>query len=96
MHRRTVTIDDVLYRQLQKMRADFVESGIVDEMSFTTALNMVLLGGFIATDKFTDENWELIRGFLLERGPTLELDSLTDRRADGYLNNLKRLGEKRE
>ena len=44
MPRRTVTVEDVLYRELQKMRAKFMEDGIVDDMSFTTAVNMVLLG----------------------------------------------------
>jgi hypothetical protein len=92
MPRRTVTIDEFLYRQLQKMRAQFIEDGFVDDMSFTTAVNVVLLGGFVATDRFTQEHWGLIRDFLLERGPDLELDSLTDRRADAYLENLRRLG----
>ncbi len=91
MQRRTITIDDVLYRELQKMRAKFMEDGIVDDMSFTTAVNMVLLGGFIATDRFTDEHWALVHDFLFERGPDLELDSLTDRRADSYLQNLRRI-----
>lgn len=93
IQRRTVTIDDVLYRELQKLRAKFIEDGIVDDMSFTTAVNMVLLGGFIATDGFTEEHWRLIREFLMERGSDLELDSFTDRRADEYLANLRRLGE---
>ncbi len=93
MQRRTVTIDEVLYRELQKIRAKFIEDGIVDDMSFTTAVNMVLLGGFIATDRFTEVHWRLIRDFLFQRGPDLELDSLTDRRADEYLANLRRLGE---
>ena len=91
MPRRTVTIDDVLYRELQKIRAKFIEDGIVDDMSFTTAVNMVILGGLIGTDGFTDENWTLMRDFLLERGADLELDSLTDRRADTYLENLRRV-----
>lgn len=91
MPRRTVTIEDVLYRELQKIRAKFMEDGIVDDMSFTTAVNMVLVGGMIATDRFTDDDWAIIRGFLLEVGPGLELDSLTDRRADAYLENLRRL-----
>ena len=96
MSRRTVTIDDVLYRGLQKMRAQFIEADIVDDMSFTTAVNVVLLGGFIATDRFTDEDWGLIHDFLLERGSALEQDSLTDRRADAYLENLRRVGQNRQ
>jgi hypothetical protein len=92
MPRRTVTIHDMLYRELQRIRAKFMEEGIVDDMSFTTAVNIVLLGGMIATDRFTDEDWEGIRDFLFHLGPGLELDSLTDRRADAYLENLRRLG----
>jgi hypothetical protein len=91
MSRRTVTIADVLYRELQKMRAKFIEADIVDDMSFTTAVNVVLLGGLIATDRFTDEDWELIHDFLVESGRDLELESLTDRRADAYLENLRRV-----
>jgi len=42
-----------------------------------------------ASDRFTDEDWAVIRGFLSERGPSLDLDSLTDRRADLYLETLR-------
>jgi len=89
MPRRTVTIDDTLYRELQKIRAKFLEDGSAGEVSLTTAVNMVLLGGLIATDRFTEEDWAVIRDFLSERGPSLDLDSLTDRRADVYLENLQ-------
>jgi len=89
MPRRTVTIDETLYGELQKMRAKFLEDGGADELSLTTVVNMVLLGGLMATDRFTEEDWALIRGFLSERGPSLDLDSLTDRRADVYLENLR-------
>jgi hypothetical protein len=54
----------------------------------------VLLGGFIATDRFTADDWHLISDFLANRGPQLELDSLTDARADGYLENLRRFGQR--
>lgn len=90
MPRRTVTIDETLYRELQAMRAKFMEEGVLDDMSLTSAVNMVLLGGLIATDKFSDDDWALIRAFLFERGPGLELDRMTDRRADAYLENLRR------
>jgi len=95
MPRRTVTLEDSIYRELQKMRAKFIEGGIVDDMSFTTAVNLVLFGGFIATDRFSDEDWALIRQFLTERGSSLEMDSLTNRRADAYLNNLRGLESRR-
>lgn len=89
MPRRTVTIDGVLFRELQGMRAKFIEEGVLDDMSLTTVVNAVLLGGLIATDKFSEGDWTLIRDFLFGRGPSLELDSMTDRRADAYLENLR-------
>ncbi len=72
------------------MRAKFIEEGVLDDMSLTTAVNAVLLGGLIATDKFSESDWTIIRDFLFERGPSLELDSMTDRRADAYLENLRK------
>ncbi len=90
MPRRTVTIDETLYHELQTMRAKFMEEGVLDDMSFTSAVNVVLLGGLIATDKFSESDWAIIRDFLFERGPVLELDGMTDRRADTYLENLRR------
>ncbi|MGB6837277.1 MAG: hypothetical protein WBF66_06200 [Dehalococcoidia bacterium] len=64
----------------------------LDDMSLTTAVNLVLLGGLIATDRFTDEDWQTLGHYLSERGPSLELDSFTDRRADAYLTGLAQLG----
>ncbi len=91
MQRKTITIHDEIYRELQKIRASFIESDIVPDMSFTTAVNMVLLGGIVATDRFTDDDWGVLSKFLQEQRATLELESFTDRRADGYLENLSRL-----
>ena len=96
MRRRTVTIDEILYREIQKVRASLIESDIVDDISFTTAINMVLLGGFLAIDRLIDTDWALIRQFLEDRALDLELDSFTDRRADVYLANLRRPDEEAE
>lgn len=99
MARRTITLDDFIYRELQKLRAAFIrgegpdEPGM-DEMSLTTAVNLVLLGGLIATDRFTDEDWQTLFDYLGQRGPALELDSFTDRRADAYLMGLVERGSK--
>jgi hypothetical protein len=51
-----------------------------------------LLGGPIATDRFTRDDWAVIGDLLSERGRSLDLDSLTDRRADAYLENLRSRG----
>lgn len=91
MQRRTITIDDHLYAQIQKMRAGFLADGL--DVSFTTAANMILFGGLLAADRFTEEDWGWIRDFLRHRGPSLELDALTDQRADIFLANLRRLDE---
>ena len=91
MQRRTITVDPISYVQIQKMRAGLLTDGL--DVSFTLAANLVLYGGLIATDKFTDEDWRMIQYFLKHRGPALELDALTDQRADIYLANLRRLDE---
>ena len=91
MNRRTITIDDSIYRALQKMRAEFIQSEIVDDLSFTAAVNLVLLGGLIAADRFLEDDWALLRSYLEEKRESLKLDSFTDRRAEGYLRGLENL-----
>ncbi len=93
MKRRVITIDGELYRELQQFRANLIGDGTVDEISFTTVANMVLRGGLIAADRLHDEDWEDIIRYWRESGPSLELDSYTDRQADEWLGNLQRIGE---
>lgn len=71
--RRTVTINDTLYNEVQKVRASFIKTG--QEMSFTTAINMVLLGGLVGTSKFTPEEWSIVADFLKEESTSLELEA---------------------
>lgn len=88
--RRTVTIEDGLYREIQKLRAKFLEDGLVDDMSFTTAVNLVLYGGLLAVDRFTEDDWAMISAALQALLESLELESFDDRRADIYLDHVKR------
>jgi len=94
MQRRTITIHDALYREIQKLRAKFLDDGLVDDMSFTTAVNLVLYGGLLAVDRFTEEDWGKISGALEALLESLELESFDDRRADTYLDHLKRVSRR--
>lgn len=73
MQRRTVTFQEDIFRWIQKVRAAFIADGPHDDMSFTTAVNMLVLGGLLASDKFLDEDWQMIAEFLNDEGESLDL-----------------------
>lgn len=76
MLRRTITLNDAIYNELQKIRAASLELG--REMSFTTIVNIVLLGGILGADRFDAHTWREILAFIEEESPTLEFEALHD------------------
>ena len=72
-----------IHDKVQSIRAEWIKSG--KDMSFTTALNMVLLGGIIGSSNFTQGNWSDISDFLENEDSKLNLLSLKDQFADVLL-----------
>jgi len=58
------------------IRASAISAG--KEMSFTTVVNVVLLGGILGANKFDSNIWREILGFIEEAFPDLELEALRD------------------
>lgn len=47
-------------------------------MSFTTVVNVVLLGGILGANKLDNNMWREILSFIEEESPVLELEALRD------------------
>ena len=78
MVRKTITIHDQIYDSIQKIRAKLIEARVVDDLSFTSAINMVLLAGVMATKYFDDNAWKAIADFLNKEKEKLDHEALFD------------------
>ena len=76
MIRRTITFNEEIYNELMNIRASAISAG--KEMSFTTIVNVVLLGGILGANKFDSAIWKEILSFIEEVSPNLELEALRD------------------
>lgn len=77
MGRITVTLDDDIIKALRQIQGKFIaDSG--DEWSFTTIINMVLLGGLLGADRFRKKDWRTIYDFLEYQKLSLDLESGVD------------------
>lgn len=86
MQRKTISFDDRIYKRIKEIQGEFIESaGDFDDMSFTTAVNMLVLGGLIFAPEGKDERWEAITDFLKEKSFDLNRRSLGDRYTDTLL-----------
>lgn len=77
MGRMTVTLDDDIMKALRKIQGKFIaDSG--EEWSFTTIVNMVLLGGLLGSDRFSKKVWRTILDFLEQQKLNLDLEAGVD------------------
>ncbi|HIJ98510.1 TPA: hypothetical protein H1005_01025 [archaeon] len=76
MIRRTITFNVDIYNELMNIRASAISAG--KEMSFTTIVNVVLLGGILGANKFDTSIWKEILSFIEEESSVLELEALRD------------------
>ena len=76
MIRRTITFNEAIYNELMNIRASAISAG--KEMSFTTVVNVVLLGGILGANKLDNNMWREILSFIEEESPVLELEALRD------------------
>ncbi len=96
MVRKTVTIHDKIYDSIQKIRAKLIEARVVDDLSFTSAINMVLLAGIIATKYFDDNAWKTIADFLNKEKEKLDHEALFDQLYEKMLVPREKEEEKSE
>lgn len=83
MYRKTISFDEEIYKRIKEIQGEFIESaGEFDDMSFTTAVNMLVLGGLVFAPDKEDERWDVITDFLEERIFDLDRRSLGDRYTD--------------
>lgn len=77
MPRITVTLDDDIMKILRQIQGSYIaDTG--EDWSFTTIVNMVLLGGLVGVKKFKKQEWKTINEFLDEKKFNLELESPLD------------------
>lgn len=84
MNRLSITLNDILDEKLRDIQGGLIRGRKAD-VSFTTTVNVVLLGGILGSDKLDDEDWAMIRGFLDEEELNLNKEGLTD----NFINRLK-------
>jgi hypothetical protein len=81
MKRITITINDTIWSGMQKIRGALIadEENFIEDMSITTAINMLILAGIIGADVFRKEHWETIADFLRSEGKRLDEISFGDK-----------------
>lgn len=77
MGRMTITLNDIIEGKLREIQGGYIAASKQD-WSFTTIVNMVLLGGLIGAEKFGKKQWGIIDSFLKEEKLALELEAGTD------------------
>ncbi len=88
MKRKTITLDDVLYETIQKIRAGLISNGI--DMSFTTTVNVVLTCGILGSEKFDEEIWKEIADFF-SGNPEEDIESIIDNYTEFLVQRLKKI-----
>jgi len=68
---------DFLQKELRKTQGRLIQDTIED-WSFATIVNMVILGGLIGSERLKKKDWEIIRGFLLDGKISLDLETGVD------------------
>ncbi len=86
MIRRTITFNEEIYSELMNIRASAISAG--KEMSFTTIVNVVLLGGILGANKLDNNIWREILGFIEEESPKLELEALRDQYVEKLIKRM--------
>ncbi len=84
MNRLSITLNETLEEKLREIQGGLIKGRKAD-VSFTTTVNTVLLGGILGSDKLDEEDWTMIRDFLDKEELNLNKEGLTD----NFINRLK-------
>ena len=84
MGRMTVTLNDTLEKSLRRIQGKFIHD-FEEDWSFTTIVNMVILGGLIGSKRLKKKDWEIIHDFLEDEKLSLDLEAGIDSLASHVL-----------
>ncbi len=84
MKRVTITLNDELAKSLRGIQGKLIQK-FEKDISFTTIVNTVLVGGTIGANDFSPETWKDVSNFLHSEQLQLDKEGLTD----NYDNQLK-------
>ncbi|AIF84151.1 hypothetical protein NTE_02096 [Candidatus Nitrososphaera evergladensis SR1] len=84
MNRLSITLNDFLEEKLRGIQGDLIK-GRKQDISFTTVVNMVLLGGILGSRYLKKDDWQAIKDFLDDQQINLDAEGLTD----NYVNMTK-------
>lgn len=77
MGRMTITLNDTLEKSLRRIQGKFIHD-FEKDWSFTTIVNMVILGGLLGAERLKNKDWEVIDDFLKEEKLSLDLEAGID------------------
>ncbi|GEM_PF-2567471 len=84
MNRMSITLNDFLEDQLRDIQGRLIKE-LKQDMSFTTVVNLVLLGGILGSKYLKDKDWQVINAFLEDQRINIDAEGLTD----NYVNSMK-------
>jgi hypothetical protein len=64
MQKQYIRVPDFLDAELRKLQGSLIRDLLID-VSYATVVNVVLMGGLLAADKLDEEDWRLLRAFLV-------------------------------
>ncbi len=77
MMKQYVRIPDFIDVELRKLQGSLIRDLLID-VSYATVVNVVLMGGLLAADKLSEDDWRNLRAFLLEQERMPFLDGKGD------------------
>ena len=93
----TVTLNEELYKAARKIQGLFI-SNTLEDWSFTTILNLLVLAGimapsYISKDK-EEEFWRILQSFIKGERENLELEGMMDKLLTSLINKINKLVSK--
>lgn len=77
MMKQYVRIPDFIDVELRKLQGSLIRDLLID-VSYATVVNVVFMGGLLAADKLSEDDWRNLRAFLLEQERMPFLDGKGD------------------
>lgn len=59
-----IRIPDFIDLELRRLQGSLIRDLLID-VSYSTVVNLVLMGGLLAAEKLSEEDWRLLRAFLV-------------------------------
>lgn len=84
MKRLSVTLHDDIASPLRGIQGRLIEK-LDKDISFTTIINAVLVGGILGANDFSEDTWTMINQFLHDEQINLDKEGLTD----NFVNQVK-------